>query len=359
MSWEPPEREKIKLSRQINKITDIISQRVFIVAEISGNHSQNFNRAVRLIREAKRCGADAVKFQAYTPDTLTIDIDNKYFRIKHPKWGRQTLYQLYSKAYTPWEWFRKLKKIADDLGIMFFATAFDKSAVDFLETINVPVHKISSFELIDLPLIEYVAKTKKPLILSTGMAALSQIKEAVNTAKKMGAKEIILLKCVSSYPAKPVEMNLRSIPYMERKFRVPAGISDHSLGVGVSIAAVALGARVVERHFTLSRKLKTPDSFFSIEPQELKVLAENIRVVEKSVGKIQFGLTKEEKKNLGFRRSLFVVKDTKKGEIFTPDNVRSIRPGYGLAPKYVKTILGKIAKKTIKKGTPLSWEMFE
>lgn len=359
MSWESPEREEIKVSHQINKITNIISQRVFIVAEISGNHNQNFNRAVRLIREAKRCGVDAVKFQAYTPDTLTIDIDNRYFRIKHPKWRRQTLYQLYSKAYTPWKWFRKLKKIADDLGIMFFATAFDKSAVDFLETINVPVHKISSFELIDLPLIEYVAKTKKPLILSTGMANIREIREAITTAKRAGAKDIILLKCVSSYPAKPEEMNLKAIPHMKKLFGLPVGISDHSLEIGVSIAAVALGVRVVEKHFTLSRKIKTPDSFFSIEPQELRVLVENIRAVEKAVGKIQFGLTKEEKKNLIFRQSLFVVKDTKKGEIFTPDNVRSIRPGYGLAPKYVKTILGKIAKKTIRKGTPLSWEMFE
>lgn len=330
---------------------------VFIVAEISANHGQDFNRAEKLIREAKRCGVDAVKFQAYTPDTLTIDMDNKYFRIKHPRWGNQTLYQLYTKAYTPWRWFKRLKKIADDLGIIFFATAFDKSAVDFLEEINVPIHKISSFELVDLLLIEYVAKTKKPLILSTGMANTTEIREAITTAKRAGAKDIILLKCVSSYPTNPEEMNLRSIPYMEKKFRVPVGISDHSLEVGASIAAVALGARVVEKHFTLSRKFKTTDSFFSIEPQELKVLAENIRVVEKALGKIQFGLTKEEKKNLVFRRSLFVVKDIKKREIFSPDNIRSIRPGYGLAPKYLKRILAKGVDRDVKKGSPLRWSM--
>jgi len=357
--WELSEKAEIKLNPQSRKIPGIISRHVFIVAEISGNHGQNFNMAVRLIREAKRCGVDAVKFQAYTPDTLTIDINNRYFRIKHPRWGNQTLYQLYTKTYTPWKWFKKLKKIAEDLGVIFFATAFDKSAVDFLQEINVPVHKISSFELIDLPLIEYVAKTKKPLMLSTGMANTREIREAITTAKRAGAKDIILLKCVSSYPAQPEEMNLRSIPYMKNKFRLPVGISDHGLEASVSIAAVALGAQVVEKHFTLSRKFKTPDSFFSVEPQELRVLVENIRVAEKAVGKIKFGLTKDEKNNLVFRRSIFAVKDTKKGEIFIPDNIRSIRPGYGLAPKYLRTILGKKAKRMIRMGTPLNWEMFE
>lgn len=330
---------------------------VFIVAEISANHGQNFKRAVSLIKKAKECGADAVKFQAYTPDTMTIDIDNKYFRIKHPKWGGQTLYQLYKKTYTPWGWFKKLKKVVDDLGIVFFSTAFDKSAVDFLEELDVPLHKIASFELVDLSLIKYMAKTKKPLTLSTGMATISEIKEAVNTARKAGAKDIVLLKCVSSYPAKPEDMNLRTIPHMEEVFNCPIGLSDHTLGIGVSITAVSLGAVMIEKHFTLSRKFKTPDSFFSIEPQELKELVKNIRVAEKALGEVHYGLTKEEKKNKIFRRSLSVVRDIKAGEIFTEKNVRSIRPGYGLPPKHLKDILGKKAKENIKRGTPLNWNL--
>mgnify|MGYP000210772424 CR=1 FL=1 len=329
----------------------------FIVAEISANHGQNFNRAVALIKKAKECGADAVKFQCYTPDSLTINCDNKYFRIKHPKWGGQTLYQLYQKAYTPWSWFKKLKKIAEDLGLIFFATAFDKTSVDFLEELDVPIHKIASFELVDLPLIEYVAKTKKPLILSTGMATLKEIKEAVDTAKKAGARDIILLKCVSSYPAKPEEMNLRTIPDMEKRFKLPVGLSDHTLGIATSIAAVCLGAKLIEKHFCLSRKIETPDSFFSLEPQELKNLVENIRIVEKALGRVYYGLTKEEKKSRAFRRSLFVVEDIIKGEKFTENNVRSIRPNFGLHPKFLYKVIGKRAKRNIRKGTPLSLKL--
>jgi pseudaminic acid synthase len=331
----------------------------FIIAEISANHGQNFNRAVALIKKAKECGADAVKFQTYTPDTLTIDVDNKYFRIKHPKWGGQTLYQLYKKAYTPWHWFRKLKKVADDLGIVLFATVFDKTSVDFLEKLGVPLHKIASFELIDLPLIEYMAKRKKPLILSTGMATLSEIEEAVETAKNAGAKDIILLKCVSSYPAKAEEMNLITIKDMEKRFGCPVGLSDHTLGIGVSIAAVSLGARVIEKHFTLSRKMKTPDSFFSAEPRELKMLVDNIRIIEKAFGRVRYGFTKHEKNNRIFRRSLFIIKDIKAGERINQENVKSIRPGYGLPPKYLKDIYGKKARVNIKRGTPLYWKMVE
>ena len=312
-----------------------------------------------MIKKAKECGVDAVKFQAYTPDTLTINADNKYFRIKHPQWGGQTLYELYKKAYTPWDWFGQLKKVADDLEILFFATAFDKSSVDFLEELNVPIHKISSFELVDLSLVEYAAKTKKPLILSTGMSTISEMEEAVGTARSAGAKNIVLLKCVSSYPAKPEEMNLKTIPHMKELFDCPVGLSDHTLGIGVSTAAVCLGATVVEKHFTLSREIKTPDSFFSIEPQELKDLVENIRVTERVLGKIYYGLTKQEKKSQIFRRSLFVVENMKAGEAFDEKNVRSIRPGYGLAPKYLKIIIGKTTKKDIKKGTPLSWKLIK
>lgn len=327
---------------------------VFVVAEISANHGQKFSRAVDLIKQAKECGADAVKFQAYTPDTLTIEANSKFFQIKHPQWGGQTLYDLYQKAYTPWDWFKRLKRVADNLGIMFFATSFDKTSVDFLEELNLPIHKIASFELVDLPLIEYIAKTKKPLILSTGMATVSEIKEAINTARKSGTKEIILLKCVSSYPASPAEMNLNTIPHMQRLFKCPVGLSDHSLGIGVSLAAVSLGARVIEKHFTLSRKINTPDGFFSLEPEELKELVQNIRVVERALGKVHYGLTKAEKASRVHRRSLFVAKDIKKGEVFTEENVRSIRPAHGLSPKYLSRVLGNRAKRDLKRATPLT-----
>ena len=237
---------------------------VFIIAEISANHGQDLNRAIALIKKAKECGTNGVKFQTYTPDTITIDVSNKYFRIKHPKWGGQTLYQLYQKAYTPWRWFKELKKVADDQGILFFSTAFDKTAVDFLEDLNVPVHKIASFELVDLPLIEYAARTRKPIIMSTGMATLSEIKEAVNAARGGGASDIILMKCVSAYPANPKEINLQTITHMRKIFKCPVGLSDHTLGIGVSIGAVSLGAKIIEKHFTMSRKIRTPDSFFSV-----------------------------------------------------------------------------------------------
>lgn len=329
----------------------------FIIAEISANHGQNFKKAVAMIKKAKQCGADAVKFQTYTPDTLTIDVDNKYFKIKHPKWGGQTLYQLYKGAYTPWKWFKKLKKIADDEGILFFSTAFDKTAVDFLEQIGVCFHKVASFELVDLPLIEYMAKTKKPMILSTGMSTALEIKEAVATARKSGAKDITLLKCVSSYPAKPEDMNLNTIADMKKKFKCPIGISDHTLGTTVSVAAVALGAVAVEKHFTLSRNYKTADSFFSLEPNEFRQLTQSIRMVEKALGQVRYGLTPAEKKSKVFRRSLFAVKDIGKGERFNEENVRSIRPANGLKPKYLKSVLGKKAKKNIKKGTPLSADL--
>ncbi|MFZ0034610.1 MAG: pseudaminic acid synthase, partial [Sedimentisphaerales bacterium] len=334
-------------------------KRTFIIAEISANHGQDFGRAVRLIKKAKECGVDAVKFQAYTPETLTINSGNKYFQIKHPEWGGQTLYELYKKAYTPWKWFKNLKKVTDDLNMTFLCSAFDKTSVDLLEELDICAHKIASPELVDLLLIEYAAKAKKPLIMSTGMADIYEIQEAVTTARKAGAKEIILLKCVSSYPAQPGEMNLRTIPHMRELFGCPVGISDHSLGIGASICAVALGASVVEKHFTLSRKIKTPDNFFSIEPEELKELVTNIRIAEKALGKVYYGLTKEESKSKIFRRSLFVVKDIKKGQVFSEDNIKSIRPAAGLAPKYIGEVLGKRATVDIKRGTPLNWDLIE
>jgi len=332
-------------------------QPAFIVAEISANHGQDLQRAISLIREAKKAGADAVKFQAYTPDTLTINSDSRYFRVKHHKWGGQTLYQLYKKAYTPWEWFGKLKKAADDENVAFFVTAFDRSAVDFLEELKMPVHKISSFELVDLPLIKYAAETKKPLIISTGMGSLNEIAQAVDTARKAGCRDLILLKCTSSYPAEPEEMNLRAIPDMAKRFRLPVGLSDHTLGIEAAITGVSLGAVMIEKHFTLSRKMKTPDNFFSLEPQELKGLVKNIRFTQKALGEADYNLTPRELESSIFRRSIFAVRDIKKDGIFTEDNIRSIRPSNGLAPKYIKDIFGKRAKKSIKKGTPLKWDL--
>jgi len=331
----------------------------FIIAEVSANHGHSFDRAAALIEKAKECGADAVKFQTYTADTLTIDSAKKYFMIKHPRWGGQTLHQLYKKAYTPWSWFKKLKKVADDAGITFFSTSFDETSVDFLEELDVPVHKLSSFELVDLPLVEYIAKTKKPLILSTGMAELPEIEEAVKTAKKSGAKDIALLKCVSSYPAKPEQVNLRTIPEMKKLFGTAVGISDHTLGTGVPVAAVSIGAEIIEKHFLLSRRSKTVDSFFSIDPAGFKDMVDNIRVAEKALGTVHFGVSGEEKKSRVFRRSLFVVKDIKKGEILTRVNVRSIRPANGLEPRYMKDVLNKKAKRNLAKGTPLKMDMVE
>jgi pseudaminic acid synthase len=335
------------------------SNKCFIIAEVSANHGQDFDRAVEMIKVAKECGADAVKFQCYKPDTLTLDCDNKYFQVEHPQWGGQTLYELYKKAYTPWEWFPKLKEVARKEGILFFATTFDKSSTDFLEELDVPIHKIASFELVDLPLIGYTAKTKKPLIISTGMGSIEEIKEAVDIAKRAGAKDLTLLKCVSSYPAAPKEINLKTIPDMQKKFNCKIGLSDHTLGIGVSIAAIILGAKVIEKHFTLSKGIKTPDSFFSIEPSELKKLVKNVRIAEKAIGKVHYGLTRKEEQSKVFRRSLFVVKDIKKGEVLTEDNIKPIRPGYGLKPKYLDDILGKKVEKDIKKGFPLNADLIE
>jgi pseudaminic acid synthase len=334
-------------------------RRVFTVAEISANHGQDFNQAVRLVKEAKKAGADAVKFQTFTADTMTLDVNNKHFRVKHPKWGGQTLYQLYQKGTMPWSWFKKLKKVAKEEGIVFFSAAFDKTAVDLLEDIGTPIHKVASFELVDLPLIEYMAKTGKPLIMSTGMASLAEIEQAVTTARRAGAKNITLLKCVSSYPADPKDMNLRTIPDLIKRFRCHAGLSDHSMGIAVSVGAVCLGATVIEKHFTLSRKIRTTDSFFSLEPREFKEMVDNVRVTEQAMGKIHYGPTKDEANSRIYRRSLFVVENMKKGDVFTETNVRSLRPASGLEPKYYAKILGQKSVRAVKKGTPLSLDLIQ
>jgi len=331
---------------------------VYIIAEISANHCQRFDDAVKLVKVAKEVGADAVKLQTYTPDTLTIKCDRPEFLIKGGSpWDGRNLYELYSKAYMPWEWHPELKKIADKIGIELFSTAYDKTAVDFLEELQVPIYKIASMELVDTQLIEYVARKKKPIIMSTGMANLNEISEAVETAKKAGNTQIILLKCTSAYPSLPEEMNLLAIPYLFEVFGLPVGISDHTLEIVVPVAAVALGACVVEKHITISRNVPTPDREFSLEPSEFKAMVDGIRTVGKALGKRKIGMTKMESRCQAQRRSLFVVEDMKIGDVFTEQNVRSIRPGYGLLPKYLMEILGKKASRDIQRGTPLQWEL--
>lgn len=333
-------------------------QPVYIVAEVSANHNQDFGRAVKLIEAAKEAGADAVKLQTYTPDTLTIDSDREYFRIGGGTlWDGRTLYDLYGEAYTPWAWQPKLKAVADDLGIDFFSTAYDPSAVDFLEELGVPAHKVASFELVDIPLIEKMARTGKPLIISTGMASLEEIRDAVEAARGAGARQIVLLKCTSAYPAPPNEMHLRAIPHLAETFHVPVGLSDHTLGIAVPVAAVVLGACIIEKHLTLSRRIAGPDSAFSLEPDEFKAMMESVRTAEKALGEIRYGGTEREARSHVFRRSLFVVEDMKAGELFTEENVRSIRPGHGLAPKHLKDVLGRQAARDITRGTPLEWTL--
>lgn len=330
----------------------------YIIAEMSGNHNQSYEKAVEIVHAAKEAGADAIKLQTYTPDTITINTDNQYFRIKEGNtWAGQTLYELYQKAYTPWEWQPRLKEEADKIGLTLFATPFDTTAVDFLATMDVPAYKIASFELIDIPLVEYIAKQGKPIIMSTGMGTLAEIDEAVKAIRQTGNEQIILLKCVSVYPADPEDMNLRTIPNLFETFGVPSGLSDHTLGHDVDIAAVALGACVIEKHLTLSRGEGGPDAAFSMEPQEFKAMVQAIRMTEKALGRVHYEPTARELENRNFRRSLFVVKNVKAGEPLAPDNVRSIRPGNGLHPRYLVEVMGRVFTKDVRKGTPLRWEL--
>jgi len=288
---------------------------------------------------------------------MTIDCDDEYFQIKGTLWAGRKLYNLYGEAYMPWEWQPKLKAVAEEIGIDLLSTAYDSSAVEFLEDIGVPVHKVASFENVDIPLIEKMARTGKPVIISTGMATLGEIEEAVQAARNAGATQVALLKCTSAYPAPPEEMNLRTIPHLAEAFHVPVGLSDHTLSIAVPVAAVALGACIVEKHFTLSREIPGPDSAFSLETQEFKEMVQAIRIAEKALGKIHYGMSEREAKSRVFRRSLFVVKDIKAGDVFTEENVRSIRPGHGLSPKYLQDVLGRRAAKEIGRGTPLDWNL--
>ncbi len=327
-----------------------------IIAELSANHNGSIERAEQIIRAAADAGADAVKLQTYTADTLTIPCDNEYFRIKGTLWEGRTLHDLYQEAHTPWEWTPRLMALAKDLGMDCFSTPFDATAVDFLEECGVSRYKIASFEVVDIPLLKKVAATGKPVIMSTGMATLDEIDEAVRTLRENGSGELTLLKCTSAYPAPPEEANLRTIPHLAQAFGCKAGLSDHTMGSAVAVAAVALGATVIEKHFTLSRADGGPDGSFSMEPHEFKQMVQDIRTVEMALGGVCYDLTEKQKENKIFRRSLFAVQDIRAGEKFTPENVRSIRPGYGLPPRYLFLVLGRTARCNIAKGTPLTWK---
>ncbi|MFH0804173.1 MAG: pseudaminic acid synthase [Candidatus Zambryskibacteria bacterium] len=331
----------------------------FIVAEMSGNHNQDINRAFAIIDAAASAGADAVKLQTYTPETITIDANNKHFVIKSPNkdWNGKTLFGLYGEAYTPWDWQPKLKKYVESKGLICFSTPFDDTAVDFLEKMKVGVYKVASPEVVDIPLLERIGKTRKPVIMSRGMATISEIKLALKTLRENGCSQVIILQCVSAYPAKAEDMNLLTISDIEKRFKTIAGLSDHSLTTDIAVAAVALGAKVIEKHLTLKRSDGGPDAAFSLEPDEFKKMVEAIRVVEKAVGKPFYGSKKGVGENIMGRKSLFVVKDVKAGEKFTRENLKSIRPGYGLEPKYYRKVLGKLAAKNISRGTPLKLNM--
>jgi len=332
----------------------------YVIAEISANHNQDINEAIDLIKIAADCGADAVKIQTYTSETMTINCDNKYFTIgKGSPWEGRNLFELYGEAYTPWEWLPELQAAASDAGITLFSTPFDKTAVDFLEQHNVPAHKIASFELTDHPLLREVARTRKPVIMSTGMATLLEIAEAVDVLKANGCEQLALLKCTSSYPAPAKEANLARIPHMGDAFNAVVGLSDHTMGSLVPALAVGLGASIIEKHFTKSRDVKGPDSSFSLEPDELKAMVEAVRIAEKAIGRVTYELTDKEVNSRAFRRSLFAVEDIKLGEALNQSNVRVIRPSDGLDPKHADTVWTRRAKQAIKRGTPLTWELID
>lgn len=329
---------------------------VYIVAELSANHRGDFDEALRILHAAREAGADAVKAQTYTADTMTLPSRAPGFRIgAGTVWEGRYLHDLYREAATPWDWLPRLKKVAEELGLDFFATAFDASAVAFLEGLGVSVHKVSSFELVDLPLIETAARAGKPLILSTGMATREEIEEAVAAARRGGARDLLLLKCTSAYPAPPEEMNLRTIPDLAARLGVPVGLSDHTLGTAIPAAAVALGACLIEKHLTLSRAVPGPDSGFSLEPAEFREMVEAVRAVEKALGEARYGPAPRELASLQFRRSLFVVEDVREGEAFTGRNVRSLRPGSGLPPRSLPEVIGRKAARDLPQGTPLQW----
>ncbi|MGD2179776.1 pseudaminic acid synthase [Lusitaniella coriacea] len=330
----------------------------FIIAEMSGNHNQSLERAIKIVESAAKAGVDAIKIQTYTADTMTLDIDEGEFYIDDPSslWHGHSLHKLYQQAYTPWEWHEPIFKRCTELGMIGFSTPFDATAVDFLESLDVPCYKIASFENTDLPLIRKVASTGKPTIISTGMATVAELDETVRTVREAGCQDLILLKCTSTYPASPENTNLLTIPHLRDLFDVRVGLSDHTLGIGAAVASVALGATVIEKHFTLSRADGGVDAAFSMEPEEMRQLVVETQRAWQALGTIQYGTTTAEKESLKFRRSLYIAKDMQAGECFTPENLRAVRPGFGLPPKYYSMLLGKPIKYDSKKGTPVTWD---
>ena len=333
----------------------------FIIAEMSGNHNQSLDRALELVEAATKSGAHALKLQTYTADTMTLDLKEREFWISDPNslWEGNSLYELYQKAHTPWEWHEPIFNRCHELGIIAFSTPFDATSVDFLESLNVPCYKIASFENTDLPLIQKVAKTGKPMIISTGMASIAELDETVRTARESGCKDLILLKCTSSYPASPSNTNLRTIPHLRNLFDVQVGLSDHTMGIGAAVASVAIGATVIEKHFTLSRAEGGVDSAFSMEPAELAQLVIETDRAHQALGQINYGPTEAEIASLQYRRSLYISQDMKKGDRLTPENMKSIRPGFGLSPKFYSQIMGSIVHKDLSKGTPITWELIK
>ncbi|MDB9312967.1 pseudaminic acid synthase [Spirulina sp. CS-785/01] len=331
----------------------------FIVAEMSGNHNQSLDRALEIVEAAAKSGAHALKLQTYTADTMTLEVQEGEFYIDDPNnlWCGKSLHDLYQKAYTPWEWHEPIFQRCQELGLIAFSTPFDATAVDFLESLNVPCYKIASFENADLPLIRKVAETGKPIIISTGMATLAELDETVRTVREAGCEDLVLLKCTSTYPATPDNTNIVTIPHMRELFDVQVGLSDHTMGIGVAVASVALGATVIEKHFTLSRADGGVDATFSMEPEEMAQLVINSERAWQSLGHIQYGPTEAEQSSMIFRRSLYVSQDMKAGDVFTTENLRSVRPGLGLAPKYYEIVLGKQVNQYVKKGRPVTWEM--
>lgn len=336
------------------------NDKTFIIAEMSANHLMDYDRAVDIIRAAKYAGADAIKLQTYTADTITIDSDKEWFQIKQGTiWDGTTFYKLYKDAYTPWEWQPKLMEEAKKAGLICFSSPFDASSIEFMESMNMPAYKIASFEIRDVGLIERAAGTGKPVIISTGIANPEDIELALETCKKAGNENVVLLKCTTVYPAPYEDINLKVITDMKNRYDCICGLSDHTMGCEVAVASVALGAKVIEKHLTISRKDGGPDAAFSMEPDEFKNMVECVRHVEKALGKVSYELTDKQKASRLHSRSLFVVEDIKKGEKFTEDNVRSIRPGYGLHTKYLGEIIGKCASCDIERGTPMEWKYVE
>jgi pseudaminic acid synthase len=331
----------------------------FIIAEMSGNHNQSLDRALAIVEAAAKAGVDALKIQTYTADTMTLNLAQGEFYIDDPNslWHDNSLYELYQQAYTPWEWHQPIFERCQELGIIGFSTPFDETAVDFLESLEVPCYKIASFENTDLPLIRKVANTGKPMIISTGMATISELDDAVQAARQAGCSNIILLKCTSTYPATPTNSNLNTIPHLRSLFDVQVGLSDHTLGVGVAIASVALGATVIEKHFTLSRADRGVDAAFSMEPAEMAQLVLEAERATQALGTIKYGPTEAEKASLSYRRSLYIAQDLKAGDVLTPENLRAVRPGFGLSPKYYNVVLGRSVKCHVQQGTPLQWEL--